>query len=463
MNSAILAIIKKMGCQNINHLITKKMKLINQAILLVMVLLCIPFVTANGQGSRYTGEYKASPKLQYVGKNDFVIEGLDFSGVTGDVIGLYDCNNVIIRNNSFRSSTKRGVYLYNCKNVTIIDNTFENVHTALTASTSQGVKFEYNDIKNIGGLLSQSNDTNNGFVALFIQVSGAGNSVSYNAAENIFGESSPGDLININQSNGTSSSPIMVKGNWLRGGGPSHSGGGILIGDLGGSYQIAEDNILVNPGQYGMGIGGGNNMIMRNNKVYAKSQYFTNVGFSIANWSESQSGKSHTITFQNNIVNYANSNGETGNSWWIADNMKPVVGVETNKYDQKLNESILPEQLVGRARLAQTDPGDQVPGGDQDPVDGEENPNFELPKINNHPSITIYVDKYNHLCINLQTRLKPAMVMIADTNGNQVYEQALTRYHTVLPTDNESGTYYVYVKNGAREHLKAVTFKRVNN
>jgi parallel beta-helix repeat protein len=455
------------GQSKINQKGTKVMKLINYTIILIMVLLCLPFTTINGQGARYTGEYKTSPKLQYVGKSNFVIEGLDFSEVDGDVIGLYNCENVTIKNNRFRNSNKRGIYLFNCKNVTIIDNSFDHVHTALTASTSQGVKFEYNDVYNIGGPLSESNDTNNGFVAHFIQVTGAGNSISYNAAENIYGESSPGDLINVNQSHGTAQSPIIVKGNWFRGGGPSHSGGGILIGDLGGSYQIAEDNILVNPGQYGMGIGGGHSMIMRNNKVYSKSEYYTNVGYSIANWSESQSGKSHTITFEGNTVNYANRDGVTGNSWWIAENMKPVAGVETNRYDPNLNASILPEQLVGRARLGlpPTNPGEDRPGnGELEPdenevPDNDDKPNFELPKINNHPSITIYLDLNNRVCINVQSRQSSAMVVVADINGNILYNQPLNRYHTVLPNENVPGTYYVYVKNADREHLKTITLR----
>ncbi|NLD23444.1 MAG: hypothetical protein GX670_04350, partial [Bacteroidales bacterium] len=179
-------------------------------------------------------------------------------------------------------------------------------------------------------------------------VTGSDNSVSYNVVENVFGESSPEDIINIYQSHGIKQSPIVIKSNWLRGGGPSLSGGGILLGDLGGSYQIAEDNILVDPGQYGIGIGGGNNMTLRNNKVYAKQQYFTNVAISICNWSEKQSGPSHSITVENNTVNYTNREGISVKSWWIYENMEPVTGIETNKYDPKLDASILPDIIINR-------------------------------------------------------------------------------------------------------------------
>ena len=453
----------------------KQMKRINYTIIISLVLLCCSFIKSYGQGARYTGSYTKSSAIQHVGKSNIIIEGLDFSVNDREAITLYSCENVIIRNNKFGPSNKRAIYLDNCKNVTVIDNTFENVQSGLIAHRSQGIKFDYNDVKNVGGLLALSDDTVNGFIALFDKVSGAGNSISYNAGENIWGDSSPGDLINVNQSHGTAQSPIIVKGNWLRGGGPSHSGGGILIGDLGGSYQIAEDNILVDPGQYGMGIGGGHNMTLRNNKVYAKSQYFTNVGFSIANWSESQSGKSHTITFEGNTVNYANKDGVTGESWWIAENMQPVNGVGTNRYDRNLSASILPTQLIGRARTgAPTNPEEETPGGGSTPLPGEgenepepgeqpgsgnqnpQNPDFELPNINNHPSITIYLDQYNRVCVNVNGRVNPTEVIAANGNGEIIYRQSLNRYHTVLPSRPTPGNYIVYVRNGNREHLKTL-------
>src|SRR5690554_2012053 len=449
------------------------MKRINYTIILGLVFLCFPFLMSYGQGARYTGEYKKSSAIQLVREKNIVIEGLEFSGIDGDVIGLYSCENVIIRNNKFSSSNKRGIYLYDCKNVTIIDNTFENVHTALTAGLSQTVKFEYNDVKNVGGLLALADDKNNGFIVLFDKVSGTGNSISYNVSENIYGESSPGDLINVNQSYGTPESPIIVKGNWIRGGGPSLTGGGILIGDIGGAYQIAEDNILVNPGPYGIGIGGGHNMTLRNNKVYAKQQYFTNVGISIVNWYEEYFGKSHTITVENNILNFANRDGVKGNSWWIAENMQPVMGIETNRYDPSLSASILPERILGRARAgAPSNPGDGTPGpgegstplpgdGDNEPGPGEDDkdpeiPGIELPDINNDPSITIYLDRYNRVCVNIQGRLTSPNVIAANGKGEIIYRASLNRFHTVLPNRPSPGNYIVYVQNGNREHLKTL-------
>lgn len=451
------------------------MKLNNITIILGVVLLCLPVHRSYGQGARYTGSYTKSGAIQHVNKSNFVIEGLEFSDIKGDVIGLYSCENVIIRNNKFSSSGKRGVYLFNCKNVTIIDNTFENVRTALTASTSQGVKFEYNDILNLGGLLALSDDTENGFIALFIQVSGAGNSISYNACENIFGDSSPGDLINVNQSHGTAQSPIMVKGNWLRGGGPSASGGGILLGDIGGSYQIAEDNILVDVGQYGIAIGGGHDMTLRNNKVFGKKQYFTNVGISICNWYEEHFGKSYNITVEKNAVNYLHSTGRVSN-WWVAGNMEPIIGKETNIYDPNLSASILPDKILGRARSSST-PGNQTPGGGSVPIPDDNQPQpkpeeqpgnndngntpttpgVTLPDIKNDPSITIYLDNFNRVCVNIKGSLSPsATVFAANAAGEVIYTQTLSSFHTVLPPRPSAGNYILLVRNGDKAHLKTL-------
>ncbi|MDD3561216.1 right-handed parallel beta-helix repeat-containing protein, partial [Petrimonas mucosa] len=321
-----------------------------QFIVLSVLFACLTVHLSYGQGARYTGSYAKSPTIQHVGKKNFVIEGLEFSSNDKDMVVLYSCENVVIKNNSFKSSlTKRAIYLDNCKNITIIDNTFDEVHTALVAHNSRGVKFDYNDVRNVGGPM-KTEDKDNGFVVLFDKVNGEGNSVSYNVAENIFGSSSPGDIINLNQSNGTAQSPIIVKGNWLRGGGPAASGGGIILGDIGGSYQIAEDNIVINGGQYGVCIAGGHDMVLRNNKIYGEKNYFTNIGLYACNWYEEYFGKSYNITVEGNVVNYRNKEGNLSN-WWFAENMEPIKGKETNRYDASLTPSILPDQIFGRARM----------------------------------------------------------------------------------------------------------------
>ncbi|MDD4777218.1 MAG: right-handed parallel beta-helix repeat-containing protein [Fermentimonas sp.] len=437
------------------------MKRNNYTIIVVLLLICFPFFMSYGQGARYTGEYTKSPVISHYRKSNFVIEGLEISSTnTQSAITLDGCENVIIRNCKFGPMPlTRAIYLNNCKNITIIDCTFENVQSGIRVSTSQGIKFENNDVTNIVGKLKGSNSL--GQMAQYINVSGAGNSISYNVVENFPGESDTEDIINLYNSNGTAQSPIIVKGNWIRGGGPSASGGGINLGDGYGSYQIAEDNIVVDPGQYGIGLAGGHDIILRNNKIYGKSQPFTNVGLGACNWYDTK-GQSYNITVENNVINFRNKEGMV-NSWWFYKNVEPIAGKETNRYDPYLTANILPEQIIGRARAGMPGEGStplpgEVEPKDEEPKDEEPtNPEFNLPDINNHPSITIYLDQFNRACINISGRLTSPTVLIADSRGNLIFQNKLTRFHTVLPNDSVPGSYYVYVKNGSYEHLKMLT------
>lgn len=448
------------------------MKRINYTIIIGLVFICFPFFLSYGQGARYTGSYSKSSAIQHVGKSNFVIEGLEFTNSDNKyLIVLYSCENVIIRNNKFTSApTKLAIYLDNCKNVTIIDNTFENIQSGLVAHNSEGIKFEYNDVTNVVGPLKGGGPIGN--MAIFDKVRGSGNSISYNVSENFPGESSPEDLINLNQSHGTAQSPIMVKGNWIRGGGPSSSGGGIILGDVGGSYQIAEDNIVVDAGQYGISIAGGHNMTLRNNKIFGSRKPYTNVGLYAVNWSESL-GKSHNITISNNEINYVNREGKL-NNWWFAGNVEPIIGKETNIHNPNITSAILPSQIIGRARSsAPTNPGDQTPGdqtpgegttplpsdnenpgdGNSDPGEGS-TPGFELPDVSNDPSIIVYFDTYNRVCVNIKGQIISANVIAATGDGEIIYRNSLTRYHTVLPKRPQAGDYIVYVKNGEKQYLK---------
>lgn len=415
----------------------------NLLIVLNILFVCFTVHLSYGQGSRYTGSYIKSSTIQHVGKSNFVIEGLEFTSNDRDLIVLYSCENVVIKNNSFSASpAKRGIYLDNCKNITIIDNTFDNVHTGLVAHNSRGIKFEYNDVKNVGGPMKEE-DKNNGFVALFDKVNGEGNSISYNVSENIFGQSSPGDLINLNQSNGTAQSPIVVKGNWIRGGGPSPSGGGIILGDIGGSYQVAEDNVVVDGGQYGISIAGGHDIALRNNKIYGSKNYFTNVGLYACNWYEENLGKSYNITVAGNVVNYRNKEGNISN-WWYASNVEPVSGKETNRYDPALSPSILPEQIIGRARMS-VEP-EPEPDPDEKPDD-----------VVLDPSISIYKDTFDRICANCKGSISSsASLSVLNQNGQKILSIPIIGYHTTIDNPIPSGTYTVMVENDARLQIKKI-------
>lgn len=438
------------------------MKKQNLKVLLSLLAVLLTFQFSYGQGSRYTGEYKKSNPIRYEGKKDLIIDGLEISGSNVDGIQLFNCENITIKNSKFGPTfTKRAIYLSDCKNITVIDCSFEDVLFALLAHRSESVKFEYNEVKNVTG--SHYDSSLYGCMVQYDKVSGRGNSISYNVCENIPNQSAPEDLINLYMTKGTADSPVIIRGNWLRGGGPSNSGGGIILGDVGGAYQIAEDNILVDPGQYGVAIAGGNNITLRNNKVFGKSQSFTNVGLYAANWAE-EFGKSFNITVENNIIHFKNRNGSDGSFWYMA-NVEPVIGKETNKFDKSLTASILPDKIIGRARDNVSDNNGSNEPENNGPVqrpdnnnDGSNNNNQE--NVGSGPSspseneqvnspITIYVDTYNRICVNVRGRIyRSANVSVTNPNGRRIYTQPLTGYHTVVRSRIDKGTYTVIVKNG---------------
>lgn len=417
-----------------------------------LILLCLLMVSSItfGQtpGSRYTGTYKKSAPLEYNRKNNIVIEGLEFSSANQRTITLWNCENVIIKNCKFKDvDMKVAIYAENGTNILVTDCTFENVLGAFIADGSKdNIRFEHNDIKNVLGTLRGGPAQSQAIQ--FRRTSGAGNNISYNVIENIEGESSPDDNINAFSAHGTPNSPMRITNNWIRGGGPSLSGGGIMLADHGGSYIIAEDNIVVNPGQYGMAIAGGQNITIRNNKIFSKKRPVANIGLYANNWTESISGKSHNIKVENNNVNWTNRDGRQ-NTFWFNDNMKPIQGIETNKYNASLNESILPEVIINRAK----NPGDDTP-----PI--------TEPEIDNPESLIteVYIDSFKRIAIKYLVSSIPIPIAHAEgytSTGKLLIAMTLPRYNQAFPISVPKGDYYVkitYPELGKTETTK-VTIK----
>lgn len=180
-----------------------------------------------------------------------------------------------------------------------------------------------------------------GQLAQFDKCYGSNNCINFNLGQNVLGQSNPEDEISIFQSNGTSNSPIQIIGNEIRGGGPSGSGGGIMTGDGGGSYILVTNNILVDPGQYGIAIAGGDHIQVLSNKIYGKQQPFTNVGLYVWNQTALPCGN-HVMT--GNQVRWYNSSG-VENPGWNNGNCGTVDGLDANDWHANLDESLLPQQL----------------------------------------------------------------------------------------------------------------------
>jgi len=284
------------------------------------------------------GAYTPSPVIYLEGKHDITISGKYITGGTEPLITLKNCYNVRITGNKLSNSTRVGVYLYGCKNITVQDNYITNVSSGVYAeqTTEGGIVVNSNQFLNMKGPFPR------GQFVQFNNVVGPNSSISYNRGENIMGQSYPEDAISLYQSKGTAASPVKVNGNWIRGGGPSNSGGGIMLGDNGGSYLFAQDNILVDPGQFGMAIAGGDHNTIINNQIYGRQQPFTNVGIYI---NDINGYKTTFCKIGNNKVKYFNKVNYMNNAWISPNSSKPEAW-DSNIFGANLSAAILPAVII---------------------------------------------------------------------------------------------------------------------
>ena len=242
------------------------------------------------------------------GQSNVVIENLRFVDISGNPLLLNGSSNITIRNCFFDRASEEAISIENSSNITIENCLFNGVTTGVYALGSKTIKIRYNQFVNV----RMRSTGGRGQFVQFNNVSGEGNLIENNQGENFAGESDPEDLISLYQSSGTAASPISVRNNMFRGGGPSTSGGGIMTGDYGGGYQIAENNVLLDPGQYGMAAAGGSNISILNNKIYAKQQPFTNNPLYV--WAQ-QGASCSNINVKGNRVNWTDKSGSINNGW----------------------------------------------------------------------------------------------------------------------------------------------------
>jgi parallel beta-helix repeat protein len=283
---------------------------------------------------------KRSIPASYTNISNLVIEGLQFSNHGGNNLSFKDCENITIRNCYFGESAEEAISIEHGKNFTIENNLFANNKGGIYAlQTKGGIVVRNNQFINVKGPLPR------GQYVQLDDCSGPGNRIENNKGECWPGESDPEDLISVFKSSGTAESPILIRNNIFRGGGPSTSGGGIMTGDTDGGYVIVENNILVDPGQYGIAAAGGTGIVIRNNKVYARAQKFTNVGIYV--WAQGEVPCAD-IEVSNNQVYFMKGNGAAPeiNSYWDGGNCGNIQGWETNKLEITPSALRLPSHLI---------------------------------------------------------------------------------------------------------------------
>ena len=303
----------------------------------LILLLFTAAALVNAQG--FCQRHKSVDPIVLENVRNITIKGDSINGEEEPCITLKNCANIHITNCFLGNSTRVAIFLTDCADITIDNSYWTNVSTGVYAVNSYAISVTHCEGKNMKGPFPR------GAFVQFDNVSGPRCRVNYNKFENILGQSHPEDAISIYKSNGVAYDPIQVIGNQIRGGGPSNSGGGIMLGDKGGSYQVAKNNILVNPGQYGMAISGGTHNAILDNKIYSKAFLWTNVGIYI--WA--QGGVLCGMNeISGNQVSWKGSDG-TENDSWDKGNCEPVIGwgaKNTNDFGANIDETILPKQLI---------------------------------------------------------------------------------------------------------------------
>lgn len=269
-----------------------------------------PAAPARAEESRRTVSDPSGPCLVLRDVSDRTIENLDLGPCGGEGMRIERSRNVTIRNLTIRDTGDVGIYVEGSDGVTIEENRIDNTLSGIRALSSTGVEVRCNSVRNVRGPIPA------GQFVQFDKVKGPGNGISCNIGENEPGRGVPEDAISLFQSRGEPGRPILVSRNRLVGGGPSQSGGGIMLGDGGGAYLEARDNLLIDPGQYGIAVASGSHMTIADNVVIARPQLFTNVGISV--WNQ-YAEPCHTVTVSGNSVDWRARTGRP-NPWWDAKN-----------------------------------------------------------------------------------------------------------------------------------------------
>ena len=285
----------------------------------------------------------AAGTISYNNKSNITITGLSINCNNKSLVGiqLQNCNNVHITNCKVYNSLLQGIKLYNCTNVTIDYCFVTNVQAGVYVQQSKTIKVNNNQFLNMNGPFPSGN-----FVQ-FDNVSGGGNQINTNKCEDIAGVAKhPQDGLSVYKSNGLQGDSIQVIGNWIRGGQVLNDSGGaagIVLADVGGSYQVARNNILVNPGYIGIQPQGGTHIKIDHNTIYSSSTPMGLVGLSGGNYSGTTSSD---VTVSYNKVKFINAKGNEFDAWWNTASMPLPQGWNTNILEADITSSVLPVKII---------------------------------------------------------------------------------------------------------------------
>lgn len=297
---------------------------------------------------------KSSNPVYYQNLNGTLITGLSFDGANAakDLITLNNCTNVHVTLCRFSNTTGISVRLINCINCTVDYCYFTMVNFAVFATNSPGTKSNYNQGLNLNGP-DQKYNGNFAHWVQYLNTSGPGLQVNYNRFLSKDGVAKhPHDAISLDAVSGTTSSPVQIYGNWIKGGqiaggypGAGDTGVGITAPDVSGSNYDIKKNIVVNSGVNGMlVVANGSNIVIDsctivNDNKNAKVAYD---GFTIK-------GTLLNVTISNLRVRWMQPTGTYLGLWLGASGKTTYTGVtfkNNNWNDTSLTSAILQDSMI---------------------------------------------------------------------------------------------------------------------
>jgi hypothetical protein len=263
---------------------------------------------------------------------NIIIENSEIGPCSGHGVDAEWSYGIDIRNSYIHDTGRANIQTYEVGELNVYNNWLERGSSGVYAMLSTYVTVEHNRFLNAQGPYPR------GQFVQFNAVTGTLNRINCNVGENIPGQSNPQDAINLYKSSGDPTDPIQIVGNKIKGGGPSTSSAGIMVGDSAGGHVLIKNNILIDPGQVGIGLSGGHHMQALNNLIYARQQPFTNVGIYVWNW-DNYDPDCYSHTVQGNRVNWTHEAGFK-NPNWDGGNCGPISDWNNNTWYSNIGPSI---------------------------------------------------------------------------------------------------------------------------
>jgi hypothetical protein len=266
---------------------------------------------------------------------------IDLRGGTGVGITGSGVSNVhITKCKIINGPAGIGILLNNCTNVTIDSCFFTMLGQGVLARKCVSTKINNNQFLNIVGSPALT------WHPIQLQnCTGGGQQIIGNRIqEDPLIAPYTHDQISVFQSYGLPGDSIMILNNWIRGGQQlknakgDNGAAGITLGDVGGSYQVARGNILVNA----LAIlvdGKGTNLKADHNKIYARQIGAQPNGVGIVYFGGTES---NFVGY--NQINFKWSNGKLFNL--NPATSSSIAGWGTNVFNPDIDASILPATII---------------------------------------------------------------------------------------------------------------------